>query len=227
MSSSNCCFLTCIQISQEAGRVVWYSHLFKNFISGIHWLPQVHRYPPSLLYSIHSSSLLCTNIFSFLLLSLRNKKCLLLHFVSLDNAQIHICPIVVSNVTVCQLLGSQLVGTALNRSIWERGSQNSKTRKNHVPGRENDVDYKKKKTKAKLMWQELHSLWGPLVDGFIVLRAFPLSVRSLHVSAPGVLLERPPWEEISQLDISVAKAIQFSFQTQAAFLNYQNIYLRQ
>ena len=31
MSSSNCCFLTCIQISQEAGRMVWYSHLFKNF----------------------------------------------------------------------------------------------------------------------------------------------------------------------------------------------------
>ena len=31
MSSSNCCFLTCIQISQEAGEVVWYSHLFHNF----------------------------------------------------------------------------------------------------------------------------------------------------------------------------------------------------
>ena len=31
MCSSNCCFLTCIQISQEAGQVVWYSHLFKNF----------------------------------------------------------------------------------------------------------------------------------------------------------------------------------------------------
>ena len=31
MSSSNCCFLTCIQISQEAEKVVWYSHLFKNF----------------------------------------------------------------------------------------------------------------------------------------------------------------------------------------------------
>ena len=31
MSSSNCCFLSCIQISQEAGQVVWYSHLFKNF----------------------------------------------------------------------------------------------------------------------------------------------------------------------------------------------------
>ena len=26
-----CCFLTCIQISQEAGQVVWYSHLLKNF----------------------------------------------------------------------------------------------------------------------------------------------------------------------------------------------------
>ena len=31
MSSSNCCFLTCIQVSQETGKVVWYSHLFKNF----------------------------------------------------------------------------------------------------------------------------------------------------------------------------------------------------
>ena len=31
MSSSNYCFLTCIQISQEAGQVVWYSHLFHNF----------------------------------------------------------------------------------------------------------------------------------------------------------------------------------------------------
>jgi len=31
MSSFNCCFLTCIQTSQEAGQVVWYSHLLKNF----------------------------------------------------------------------------------------------------------------------------------------------------------------------------------------------------
>ena len=31
MSSSDCCFLTCIHISQKAGEVVWYSHLFKNF----------------------------------------------------------------------------------------------------------------------------------------------------------------------------------------------------
>ena len=27
----NCCFLTCIQISQGAGKAVWYSHLLKNF----------------------------------------------------------------------------------------------------------------------------------------------------------------------------------------------------
>ena len=26
----NCCFLTCIQVSQEAGKVVWYFHVFKN-----------------------------------------------------------------------------------------------------------------------------------------------------------------------------------------------------
>ena len=31
MSSFNCCFLTCIQIFQEAGQVVWYSYLFQNF----------------------------------------------------------------------------------------------------------------------------------------------------------------------------------------------------
>ena len=31
MSGSNCCFLICIQISQEAGQVVWYCHRLKNF----------------------------------------------------------------------------------------------------------------------------------------------------------------------------------------------------
>ena len=31
MSSSNCCFLTCIQVSQKAGQVILYSHLFQNF----------------------------------------------------------------------------------------------------------------------------------------------------------------------------------------------------
>ena len=31
MSSSNCCFLTCIQVSHDACQVVWYSHLFQNF----------------------------------------------------------------------------------------------------------------------------------------------------------------------------------------------------
>ena len=31
MTGSNCCFLTCIQVSQEAGKVVWYSHFLKNF----------------------------------------------------------------------------------------------------------------------------------------------------------------------------------------------------
>ena len=30
-SNSNCCFLNCIQISQEAGQLVWYSHTFKTF----------------------------------------------------------------------------------------------------------------------------------------------------------------------------------------------------
>ena len=33
MSSSTCCFLTCIQVSQEAGKLVWYSHL----LSFVNW----------------------------------------------------------------------------------------------------------------------------------------------------------------------------------------------
>ena len=31
MCGSNCSFLIFIQVSQETGKVVWYSHLFKNF----------------------------------------------------------------------------------------------------------------------------------------------------------------------------------------------------
>ena len=31
MSSSNCCFLTCIHVSQEAGPVDWYFQLLQNF----------------------------------------------------------------------------------------------------------------------------------------------------------------------------------------------------
>ena len=31
MSGSDCCFLACMQLSQEAGKVVWCSHLLKNF----------------------------------------------------------------------------------------------------------------------------------------------------------------------------------------------------
>ena len=31
MSGSNCCFLTCIQVAQEVGKVIWYSDLFQNF----------------------------------------------------------------------------------------------------------------------------------------------------------------------------------------------------
>ena len=38
MYISNCCFLNCIQISQEASKVVWYSLILKNFpqFVGIH-----------------------------------------------------------------------------------------------------------------------------------------------------------------------------------------------
>ena len=44
MSGSNCCFLTPIQVSKEAGKVVWYSHLFKDFpqFAVIHTVKDFH-----------------------------------------------------------------------------------------------------------------------------------------------------------------------------------------
>ena len=32
MSSSNCCVLSCLQVSQEADNVGWYFHLIKNIL---------------------------------------------------------------------------------------------------------------------------------------------------------------------------------------------------
>ena len=49
MSSSNCCFLTCIQISQEVDQVVWYSHLFQNLPQFIELNPYTDMMIPLLL----------------------------------------------------------------------------------------------------------------------------------------------------------------------------------
>ena len=49
MSSSNCCFLTCIQISKEADQVVWYSHLFQNLPQFIELNPYTDMMTPLLL----------------------------------------------------------------------------------------------------------------------------------------------------------------------------------
>ena len=39
LSHYHCCFLICLQISQETSKVVWYSHFFKNFP----WCAVIHR----------------------------------------------------------------------------------------------------------------------------------------------------------------------------------------
>ena len=43
MSGSNSCFLTCIQVSQETSKVVWYSHIFKNFLQFV-WSTQLKAF---------------------------------------------------------------------------------------------------------------------------------------------------------------------------------------
>ena len=50
MSSSNCCVLTCIQVSQEAGQVVWHSHLFHTHTNGL-FLNILFHYSLLLLFS--------------------------------------------------------------------------------------------------------------------------------------------------------------------------------
>lgn len=75
------------------------------------------------------------------------------------------------------------------------------------------------------MWQELHSLWGPLVDWIIVLSAF-LFLWEACTLLPVACCLQARWE-ISQLDVSMARAIQFSLQTHAAFFKEQNNFLLQ
>ena len=62
MSSSNYCFLTCIQVSQEAGQVVWYSHLFQNFPQFI-----VIHTVKALAYSIQQKYIFSWNYLAFLM----------------------------------------------------------------------------------------------------------------------------------------------------------------
>ena len=74
MSSSNCCFLTCIQVSQEAGKVVCYSHLFQNF-------PQFVVTHTVKSFSVVES--LLGNIFIIVLFSLQSFSSLLIMCITL------------------------------------------------------------------------------------------------------------------------------------------------
>ena len=53
MSGSNCCCLTCVQISQEGGEVVWYSHPFKNFPQFL-WSTQSKAFYRTYIMIFHS-----------------------------------------------------------------------------------------------------------------------------------------------------------------------------
>ena len=86
MSSSNCCFLICIQISQEAGQGVWYFHVFKNFpqfvvIHTEEWIKKIwyiytmeyysatrkNKIMPSALHGLQYTKLPCPSQFQSLL----------------------------------------------------------------------------------------------------------------------------------------------------------------
>ena len=75
MSSSNCCFLTCIQISQEADQVVWSSHLYAyihdSFILQLGTCTTIcvtyFFHLPTCLPSVNYLLVLCINDFSILL----------------------------------------------------------------------------------------------------------------------------------------------------------------
>ena len=71
---TNCYFLTCIQISQEEGNVVWYFHLFKN-------LPQFVVTHTVKSFSVVES--LLGNIFIIVLFSLQSFSSLLIMCITL------------------------------------------------------------------------------------------------------------------------------------------------
>ena len=58
MSNSNCCLLTCVQVSQEAGQVVWYFHLFQ----GIEYLLHPKKFDP--IFSFQFSVWTTIDLFS-------------------------------------------------------------------------------------------------------------------------------------------------------------------
>ena len=83
MSSSNCCFLTCIQISQEVGQVVWYSHLFQKG-SNLFIFPPFWTSLPSPSPS-HPSRLIQSLCLSFLSYTTNSRLLSILHMVISDN----------------------------------------------------------------------------------------------------------------------------------------------
>ena len=108
MSSSNCCFFTCIQVSQEAGQVVWYSHLFQNvplvsliflkrslvfpillFSSiSLHW--SLRKAFLSLLAILWNSALRCFYL-SFSALLFASLHCYLIYSLSTSNFKLYLC----------------------------------------------------------------------------------------------------------------------------------------
>ena len=93
MFRSNCCFLACIQVSQESGKVVWYSHLFKNIpqfvvihIKTLAWSMKQMFSWNSLAFSMIQWMLA---ISSLVPLPFQNKACMWSHSVVSNSLRLH------------------------------------------------------------------------------------------------------------------------------------------
>ena len=98
MFGSNCCFWTCIQVLQEAGKLVWYSHLFKSF-------PQLFVIHTVEGFSIVSEAEVDVFLeFSFFLYDLTDVGNLIFGFSAFSKSSLNIC---------LKVLGCRTVETSL------------------------------------------------------------------------------------------------------------------
>ena len=109
MSHSKCCFVTSIQISQKAGKVVWNPHLFKNF-------PQFVVIHTVKVFSIVNEAEVDAflDFFFFFLLFLWSKRCW-----QFDNwfLSVHFSSVAQSCLTLCDLMDCRTHGLPVHHQL--------------------------------------------------------------------------------------------------------------
>ena len=121
MFSSNCCFLTYMQVSQEAGKVVWYSHLFINTYKIIYINNQNNRNTNSLQIFVEHLPfyiiLYCLFKINFYWIIVALQCCVILYCLSsVNNVTVFLCA-AAKSLQSCPTLCDPIDGSPLGSSV--------------------------------------------------------------------------------------------------------------